>query len=592
MSLYLWARPNLTPEQAATVLAGLSPQANQVSSWTYEKMLSVQARMNQAGMPIDSNHALTLAWLENRDVRTLENVDELGWLFAQVQLMDRTETGAQEFTVRWSGSIQAPASGQYTLSVCPFDLNFRSGNTFRQQTTKIWIANEQVLDSTQDGWTFQSRPVSLSAGQSTAIRIEFSFTCWPAGVMDARPAVAMLYWEGPGMNKQLVPTAALVPPSGNQEEHGLQGEYLLTVTGQENAVTRLDPEINFIWYHQCFVVSAYNDLRSRLAEQLYAVAGEVSTLARWENEAGANPHQWQAQWAFLESLNATRQKGWVLALLAHPALLEECTSQGADNLYSRCRIGAPDQALQLVGEWAQLHGDETVKLAVNFYQANRDVYRRLAQEMVWQYREHLDRLEQDYLALPDGRCSLPVAYTLSYGYWMQKRITEWIDKLDARLADEQLTGDRRVNWLLARAQAEEIRHSPPQRHWWTVDRFLAGRGWLEEATLVAQSETVRLRAFQELAARQTVEQRIAAANKVLDEAARRCGSAESVAALAQWRQELDGLSQAFQERREHEETLIREAYAQRLRHALPAGVGPRRFAGRSAIPGSAGRGRR
>jgi hypothetical protein len=98
-----------------------------------------------------------------------------------------------------------------------------------------------------------------------------------------------------------------------------------------------------------------------------------------------------------------------------------------------------------------------------------------------------------------------------------------------------------------------------------VDRFLAGRGWLEEATLVAQSETVRLRAFQELAARQTVEQRIAAANKVLDEAAQRCGSAESVAALAQWRQELDGLSQAFQERREREEALIREAYAQRLR---------------------------
>ena len=74
---------------------------------------------------------------------------------------------------------------------------------------------------------------------------------------------------------------------------------------------------------------------------------------------------------------------------------------------------------------------------------------------------------------------------------MQGNILPWIERLEARLADESLTGDRRVNWLLARAQAEEIRRGRPHEHYLTVERPLAGRAWIEEATLVAESEGVR-----------------------------------------------------------------------------------------------------
>ena len=57
VSLYVWARPTLTPEQITTVLAGLVPPANQVSTWTYEQMRGVHARMNEAGLAVDSIHA-------------------------------------------------------------------------------------------------------------------------------------------------------------------------------------------------------------------------------------------------------------------------------------------------------------------------------------------------------------------------------------------------------------------------------------------------------------------------------------------------------------------------------------------------------
>ena len=125
----------------------------------------------------------------------------------------------------------------------------------------------------------------------------------------------------------------------------------------------------------------------------------------------------------------------------------------------------------------------------------------------------------------------------------------------------------RVNWLLARAQAEEIRTSPAYQHWFTQDRFVAGRGWLEEATLMAQSEPARLRAFQELAARLTVDERLAAAGQILDQAARRCTSAASTTALAQWRTALGGLEQGFQTRHAQQELDARNAYVQELRSA-------------------------
>ena len=561
VSLYLWGRPQLTPEQAATVLAGLRPQTNQVSAWTYEKMRSVLVQMDVAGLPVDTIHALPLAWLENRDVRTLENVDQLGWLFSQLQY--RQEIGPQEFSVRWTGLVRVPTDGLYTFSICPLDLNFQHQSTFRKQTLSIWLGEQQILDSSQGGWTYQASPVALQAQQATPLRVELSFACSSEGVMDARPAVALLAWEAAGLSKQLVPSAALSTPDGSRS--GLEGAYLLKTRGQEVSVTRVDPQLNFIWYHQSFVISPLDDLRARLAEQLYAVASSASTLARWEQDEPANPERWQAHWAFLESLTVTRQKDWAHVLLAHPVLLADCANWAAANLYSRCRIGAPDEALQLVGQWAQAHADESPALAVDFYPANREVYRELARRLVWQYRPHWEPFEQEYLVLPEGGCALPAAYTLAYAYWDDQRIGEWVDKLESRLADEQLTGDRRVNWLLARAQAEEIRYSPANQHWFTTDRFLAGREWLEEASLVAQSEPVRLRVYRELVARLTVDERLPAARKLLDEAAKRCSSAESTTALAQWRSELDALDQALQTRRQRQEAEAQDAYVQQLR---------------------------
>lgn len=564
VSLYLWGNQNLTARQRETVLAGLSSPGAQVSAWTFDKMRSAHQRMNQAAMPKDSIHALVLAWVGNRDIRSLADVDAAGWLFQQVHIIDREETAAREFSVRWTGAVQAPADGEYTFSICPINLNFEHFDMFRRQTTAVWIDNQKILDSTKDGWTFKGDPVSLKAGQKTPIRVELSYNCSSREVFEERPAVAMLMWEASGMQRRVVPASALSPGEG--EGNGLQAEYRLVENGQPRAVTRIDPQINYIWYHGSYVVPTHAELRSRLAGELWAYLVDPATLAAWETEGKARQSDWMgAWWAFLESLSTARQKEWVEQLLAHPALVEQCPARTAANLYRRCRIGAPDEAITLLSQWARSHPDAESVFAAEYYKTNRDLFRDLSGRIVWDYPPHLEALETRSLELPDGRCCLPVAYTLAYGYWVQGRIRAWIDKLEARLNDETLTGDRRVNWLLARAQAEEIRRSQPGRQWLTVERLLAGEHWLQEACLVAQSEPVRLRAYKELATRLAAEERLDRARKMLDSAATRCTAASSAETVAAWRKQLDQLADSFDKHHQELDAAAEQAHIEILR---------------------------
>ena len=383
----------------------------------------------------------------------------MGWLFAQVQLAHRQEIGRQEFTVRWSGSLQGPADGVYTLSICPLALNFRSGQTFRDQTTKIFVADQPILDSTENGWTYAAHGVTLAASQRTPLRIELSFACSSSGVVDALPAVALLYWEAPGMAKQLVPSAALATPDGSQQ--GLQGEYVVQTGPSPVSVTRVDAQLNFIWYHQCFVVSPLADVRTQLADQLYAVASDAGTLARWEAEPGTNPEHWQVHWALLESLDVTRQKSWAQLLWRTPRCCRTapigppraCTAAAASARPTRpCRwsVCGPSCTAMSRRCWPWIFTWPTgASIANCLGKWSRSI------------RPHLDRFDQDYLILPDGRCVLGVAYTLAYGYWVGGRIEQWVDRLEARLADEQLTGDRRVNWLLARPKRKRFGGARP-----------------------------------------------------------------------------------------------------------------------------------
>ena len=373
--------------------------------------------MTQAQLPVATVQALSVSWLEG-ELRTLENVDDLAWLWQQIHALGRSDDAPRSLSVTWTGSVQAPADGAYTFSICPLDLQYSFMGAQRKANMSIWIGQQQVLDSTAQGWTYRSEPVTLSAAAPQSLRVELSVKVSQVSLLAQYPAVALLLWEGPGLARQLVPSTALCTPEGS--EMGLRGHYVLETQNEPLDVTRVDPQVNFIWYHSSEVIASHAPLRQELAARLYEVASSVETLARSESEAAAQADTWVGgQEAFLESLSPAQQRDWAERLLAHPALLEDCSRRAICELYEHCRIGAADAALQLWGQWSQGHADAALDWAPDFYRANRQDYAELARQTLWQYRPHFEALEEEYLTLPDGRaacCRSPMCSRMPTGW--------------------------------------------------------------------------------------------------------------------------------------------------------------------------------
>ncbi|MEV4998177.1 LamG-like jellyroll fold domain-containing protein [Streptomyces niveus] len=105
-------------------------------------------------------------------------------------------TGRSEHTTaRWTGRIEAPASGDYTF--------YATGdNGFR-----VWIGDRTVIDHWEPDWDKEqtSQPVTLKAGEPQDIRVEM--------FQDTGGANMFLRWSGAGTQKQIVPESAFTPPA-------------------------------------------------------------------------------------------------------------------------------------------------------------------------------------------------------------------------------------------------------------------------------------------------------------------------------------------------------------------------------------------
>jgi fibronectin type 3 domain-containing protein len=103
--------------------------------------------------------------------------------------------GVDTFSVRWTGQIQAAASGSYT-----FTLHADDG-------VRMWVNGVLVIDKFVNASTNKdqvSTAVQLTAGQKADIKIEY--------FENTGGAFCQLYWQSATVEKQLVPTEALFPP--------------------------------------------------------------------------------------------------------------------------------------------------------------------------------------------------------------------------------------------------------------------------------------------------------------------------------------------------------------------------------------------
>jgi hypothetical protein len=238
-------------------------------------------------------------------------------------------------------------------------------------------------------------------------------------------------------------------------------------------------------------------------------------------------------------------------------LLEHVSQQELLRVYRQFRFGAEDQAMDLLSTWMELNADIAPKIALDFFDENRQTFAELAFHLTQQLPDAYRELERN-LAMPDGRCSLPVAYVLAYAYPMSGNYRGWFEFLAEKLDDESLVGDPRVNWLLARAMAAESTHATLGQRSGGRLRLSSANDWLDEADLVAEDPNTRLRIWKERIARMVARHRWSDAEQEL----------ATQQAPPEWRQQVAQLKKVAQRKAENERKLSAASFVAELERRL------------------------
>jgi hypothetical protein len=120
--------------------------------------------------------------------------------------------GADNFTVRWTGLVEAPVTGHYTFST-------NNDDGVRLRVNGVVIIDDWTPHGPTDRF---SAPVHLTAGTRVPISLEF----YEAG----GGAVVALSWQPPGQSRVIIPRARLYPPDPGSMPATWQ--TLLTASGE------------------------------------------------------------------------------------------------------------------------------------------------------------------------------------------------------------------------------------------------------------------------------------------------------------------------------------------------------------------------
>jgi hypothetical protein len=144
----------------------------------------------------------------------------------QIAVYLRNEGSTGPWSARWTGFIEAPATGEFTL------------HTFSNDGIRLWIDGKQVIDNwTDHGETEDTANVQLSRGQRHAVKLEYFY--------NGGQGMTKLWWTPPGGTKEPIPANAFRLP--DQDAWGLRGEYFKDRELMSPWANRDDGTINFVW---------------------------------------------------------------------------------------------------------------------------------------------------------------------------------------------------------------------------------------------------------------------------------------------------------------------------------------------------------
>ncbi|MFN8705876.1 MAG: PA14 domain-containing protein, partial [Planctomyces sp.] len=455
--LYRAGWRELSDEQRDSMGKSVAARQDDWAGRTYEENLSKVMLMDWADIPFERMSQDVISFFDAggkyEDVWPNDLQD-----YARLAVRD-PKVVKGSFRVRWEGNVTAPQSGLYTFSVSEVNTSHVSGDYSLAQTMEVTLDGKKIISATPESWTHVASPVQLSAGKPAAIRVDFAVE---SNDLPKSAAHAILFWESKSTPRTVIPRDQLTVADGGK--NGLQATYSWLADGAEVTISRVDPNVDFAWASSDVIVSG----DSTIKEDLLARAWDKQTSPEFlqtlvKADGKVRMHSWTIDPHFSsQNLSSERRQAFLRLLLDRPELLDAYSARRIVGLYRAYRIGAPDTALDVFCRWALQNADYECELTPSveeplFDGSNREAFHTMAMSIVRELPTNPSQLQDEFLQMPDGRCCLPVAYTLGYSYLMRDKLETWIELLDAKLAQRSLVGDSRVNWLLARSHADEIR---------------------------------------------------------------------------------------------------------------------------------------
>jgi hypothetical protein len=366
-----------------------------------------------------------------------------------------------------------------------------------------------------------------------------------------------------------------------------QGEALNVVFrwregANERMISQKSESIDFVAEGAATIAPPHPEFSKKLANRLFELATASEYLKKCS--AGTLRHVYVKEPALANSLTTKQRESFLKVLSTHEDFVANLSAEEVVRVYEHFRFGVEEPALDVVGQWMQVHADIVPEITLDFFRVNRRPYWQLGQLLGGQLPQHVKLLQDRYLVLEDGRCVLPAAYSLSYATLAKDRLhppaiyvesatpetsefDEWVKLLADELDNDKLAGDSRVNWLIARAQAAEARSTMSAAGGRSTSNFQSGLEWLSEAEVDSQDIQMLIRVRQEEIAGLTAAKQFKQIEEILAESEEFPGKV-----LADWKKTVESIIKARLDNRRARELFAREAYSLTIERRRQAAV--------------------
>ncbi|MEZ6049205.1 MAG: PA14 domain-containing protein [Planctomycetaceae bacterium] len=563
---------NLNEEQTSAIRTALSSRQDVWTGRPYEESLSKVMLMDWVDVPFERMSEEVINFFDAGG--QFENVwpDDLQD-YARLAIRNPQVIPADDFTVQWRGEVIPPQTGQYKFLIGSVNASHTDLDYSFAESMSVSINGEEVISATPTQWTSSSGDIQLTAGQAVPIQVDLTVksTGIPHSVLHA-----LLFWEGPGISKTIIPTERFIVPGGGTT--GLQATYTWQNQGQDESIVRVDKNLDFAWTSGEVKVAGEMTLHDQLVANAWQYQTSTSFLDSLVDENGKiRMHSWTIDPHFsAQNMTSSQRQSFLEILLSRPELLDAFSAFRMMYVYKSYRFGAEDVALDVFGTWAHRHAnlEPDFPLGPFLYKSNqgvdlenREAFFHMASPVTQELPAHADRLQDEFLEMPDGSCCLPVAYTLGYSYLSRNNLTAWTELLENKLANESLTGDQRAGWLIARAHAHEIRLSTRNPFVMPHSRPLDARDLLETAILEAEDPELKFILNKHIAIRLTAAGLFDEARSILDEATN-LAPVERLGEIATWKASIDKLEALQMERQTSQAATANQAYVEKLQARL------------------------